>query len=97
VLRARAGWRSLWAAAGVRATATGGCIRIARGAAMARKLGDRFIVYDHDNHVIGEVDPGFRPTPEDAEWVEKVECAEAHAFTHPYYDWPFKAHAAWDG
>jgi hypothetical protein len=81
----------------VRATAIGGCIRIARGAAMVRKLGDRFIVYDHENHVIGEADPGFRPTPEDAEWVEKVECAEAHAFTHPDYDWPFKAHAAWDG
>jgi hypothetical protein len=27
---------------------------------MVRKFGDTFIVYDHDNGVIGEADPGFK-------------------------------------
>ena len=27
---------------------------------MVRKLGDRFLVYDHDNNVIGEAEPAFK-------------------------------------
>jgi len=61
---------------------------------MVRKLGDKFIIYDKDNNVISEADPGFRPLPEDAEWIEKVEYARAHGLPHPY-DWPKEKHAAW--
>ena len=61
---------------------------------MVRKLGDKFIIYDHDNNVIGEADPGFKPLPEDAEWIAKVEYAKAHELPHPY-DWPKEKHAAW--
>jgi hypothetical protein len=59
---------------------------------MVRKLGDRFIVYDLDN--IGEAEPGFKPTPEDAEWCAKVEYARAHGLEHPYGR-PREAHKAW--
>jgi hypothetical protein len=59
-----------------------------------RKLGDKFIIYDHDNNVIGEADPGFKPLPHDAEWITKVEFARAHDIPHPY-DWPAEAHEAW--
>jgi hypothetical protein len=76
----------------VRATATGTCERTAPGAAWVRKLGNRFIAYDHDNHLIGDADPGFKPTPEDAEWAEKVEYERAHDLEHPYY-WPRLASA----
>ena len=34
-------------------------------ARMVRKPGDRFIVYDHDNHVISDANPDFKPTPKD--------------------------------
>ena len=61
---------------------------------LVRKLGDKYIVYDHDNKVIGEADPGFRPLPEDAEWVAKVEYAKAHKLPHPS-DWPKEKHAEW--
>lgn len=59
-----------------------------------RKLGDKFIVYGRDDVVIGEADPGFRPLPEDAEWVAKVEYAKARGLPHPY-DWPEEKHAEW--
>jgi hypothetical protein len=59
-----------------------------------RKLGDRFIIYDMDNNVVGEAEPGFSPTPQDAEWVAKVEFAREHNIPHPY-DWPLEAHESW--
>jgi hypothetical protein len=61
---------------------------------MVRKLADKFIIYDHDNNVIGEADPGFKPLPEDAEWIAKVEYAKAHKMPHPYHR-PKERHAAW--
>jgi hypothetical protein len=60
---------------------------------MVRKLGDKFIIYDRDNKVIGEADPGFAPLPHDAEWIAKVEYARAHKLPHPY-DWPKEKHEA---
>jgi hypothetical protein len=50
---------------------------------MVRKLGDKFIAYDLDNNVIGEADLSFKPSPEDAEWIEKVEYARTHKLPHP--------------
>jgi hypothetical protein len=61
---------------------------------LVRKLGDKYIVYDANNNVIGEADPGFRPLPEDAEWVAKVEYAKANNLPH-HYDWPKEKHAEW--
>jgi len=46
--------------------------------------GGRFMVIDHDSKVIGEVDPGFRPLPEDVEWAAKVEYAMHYILPHPY-------------
>jgi hypothetical protein len=60
-----------------------------------RKLGDRFIVYDGDNRVIGDADPGFVPQPEDAAWCEKIEHLRTHDLPHPY-DWSDQAHREWD-
>jgi hypothetical protein len=54
---------------------------------MVRKLGDKFIIYDLDNKVIGEAEPGFKPTPQDAEWCAKVEYARALGLEYPY-NWP---------
>ena len=34
---------------------------------LVRKLGDKYIVYDQDNKVLGEAEPGFKPLQEDAE------------------------------
>ena len=34
------------------------------------------------------------PLPEDAEWVAKVEYAEANNLPHPY-GWPKEKHADW--
>jgi hypothetical protein len=48
-----------------------------------RKLGDKYLVYDLDNNVIGEAEPGFKPLPDDAEWAAKVEHARAHGLPHP--------------
>jgi hypothetical protein len=59
-----------------------------------RKVGDKFIVYGRDDVVIGEADPGFKPLPDDAEWVAKVEYAKARELPHPY-DWPEERHAEW--
>jgi len=42
-----------------------------------RKVGAKFIIYDFDNNIVGEAEPGFKPTPQDAECCEKVEYARA--------------------
>jgi hypothetical protein len=49
-----------------------------------RKLGDRFLVYDLDNRVIGKAEPGFTPLPEDADWVAHVKYTREHSLPHPY-------------
>ena len=61
---------------------------------LVRKLGDKYIVYDQDNKIVGEAEHGFKPLPEDAEWVAKVEYSEANNLPHPY-GWSKEKHAEW--
>jgi hypothetical protein len=59
-----------------------------------RKLGDCFLIYDLDDNVVGEAEPGFEPLPDEVEWIAKVEYARAHGLPHPYH-WPKEQHHSW--
>jgi hypothetical protein len=59
-----------------------------------RELGDKFIVYDTDNQLIGQAEPGFTPLPKCADWVARVEYTQEHGLPHPY-GWPRGQYAAW--
>jgi hypothetical protein len=52
-----------------------------------RKLGDKYVVYDFDNKVIGEADPGFKPLDGAHPYIAQEEYAREHGLPHPY-DWP---------